>query len=154
MATPIISISSDSSEDSVGSHVLRVILFSAIPALIPVIPEVPVEVPIAPTDPLAASGVRAASSTSTTRVLDLVDCLSSSDSDLLEDSSPPAPDLPLVLPFLCSDDLEVDSDSEPTEQRPERHESLANHDDWISRWRDRVASRPSSLSGSLHDTSA
>ncbi|GJT18484.1 putative reverse transcriptase domain-containing protein [Tanacetum coccineum] len=41
-------------------------------------------------------------------VLDLVDYSSSSDSDPLEDSLPPVPDLPLVSPFLCSDDSEAD----------------------------------------------
>ncbi|GKB94861.1 hypothetical protein Tco_0980998 [Tanacetum coccineum] len=39
---PFISISSDSSEESVGSHAPRVILFGVIPAIIPVISEVPV----------------------------------------------------------------------------------------------------------------
>ncbi|GKE59287.1 hypothetical protein Tco_1498472, partial [Tanacetum coccineum] len=64
--------------------------------------------------------------------LDLVD-YSSSDSDLSEDSLPPTLELPLVSPFLCSDDSEVD----------------------ISRWRDRVTSRPSLPSGSSsHDTLA
>ncbi|GKA40613.1 hypothetical protein Tco_0733206, partial [Tanacetum coccineum] len=33
-----------------------------------------------------------------------------------------APELPLVSPFLCSDDSEADSESEPAEQRPERHD--------------------------------
>ncbi|GJU71350.1 reverse transcriptase domain-containing protein [Tanacetum coccineum] len=42
MAAPIISISSDTSEESVGSHTLRVILFGAIPAIIPAIPKVPI----------------------------------------------------------------------------------------------------------------
>ncbi|GKF80977.1 hypothetical protein Tco_0239579, partial [Tanacetum coccineum] len=54
----------------------------------------------------------------------------------------------LTLPFLCSDESEADSESEPAEQRPERHESLAIHDVMVSRWRDRVTSRPSSPSGS------
>nr|GEX89068.1 reverse transcriptase domain-containing protein [Tanacetum cinerariifolium] len=54
--------------------------------------------------------------------------------------------------FLCSDDSEADIESEPAEQRSERHESLAIHDVMVSRWRDRVTSRPSSPSGSLsHD---
>ncbi|GKC43944.1 hypothetical protein Tco_1061666, partial [Tanacetum coccineum] len=35
-----------------------------------------------------------------------------------EYSLPPAPDLPLVLPFLCSDNSEADGKSEPAEQRP------------------------------------
>ncbi|GJW15326.1 hypothetical protein Tco_0019459 [Tanacetum coccineum] len=61
----------------------------------------------------------------------------------------------MVSPFLCSDDSEVDSESEFAEQRPERHESLAAHDAMVSRWRDRVTSRPSSPSGSSsHDTFA
>ncbi|GKC13029.1 hypothetical protein Tco_1009811 [Tanacetum coccineum] len=68
MVAPVISISS---EESVGSHAPRVILFGAIPAIIPVIPKVPV----VPDDPI--------------------------------DSLPPAPDLPLVSPFLCSDDTET-----------------------------------------------
>ncbi|GKA52564.1 hypothetical protein Tco_0745879 [Tanacetum coccineum] len=127
MAALVIPISSDSSKESVGSHVLRVILFGAIPAIIPVIPEVPAEVPIAPIDPLVIPEVGAVSVTSPTRVLDLMD-YSSFDSDPSEDSSPPALELPLVLPFLCSDDSEADSESEPAEQRLERHESLSVHD--------------------------
>ncbi|GKA04486.1 hypothetical protein Tco_0683606 [Tanacetum coccineum] len=154
MASPVIPISSDSSEEIVGSHVPRVILFGPIPAIIPVIPEVPDEVPIVPTDPLVAPEVGAVFVTSPTRVLDLVD-YSSSDSDPSEDSLPPAPELPLVSPFLCSDDLEADSESEPAEQRPKRHESFVAHDVMVLRWRDRVTSRPSSPSGSsFHDTFA
>ncbi|GKC73163.1 hypothetical protein Tco_1119046, partial [Tanacetum coccineum] len=42
----------------------------------------------------------------------------SSDSDPSEDFLPPAPDLPLVSPFLCSDDTEADGESEPAEHRP------------------------------------
>ncbi|GKD14021.1 putative reverse transcriptase domain-containing protein, partial [Tanacetum coccineum] len=103
------------------------ILFGAILAIIPIIPEVPAEVPIVPADPLVAP----------------------------EDSLPPAPELPLVSPFLCSNDSEADSESDLAEQRPERHESLAVHDVMVSRWRDRVTSRPSSPSGSSsHDTFA
>ncbi|GJU31135.1 hypothetical protein Tco_1174724 [Tanacetum coccineum] len=59
-------------------------------------------------------------------VLDLVDYSSSSDSDPSEDSLPLAPDLPLVSPFLCSDDSKVDGESEPAKKRPERHESLTS----------------------------
>ncbi|GKF01539.1 hypothetical protein Tco_0028462, partial [Tanacetum coccineum] len=68
MGAPVISISSDTSEESVGSHALRVILFGVIHAIIP-------EVPVVPADPI--------------------------------DSLPPAPDLPLVSPFLCSGDMEA-----------------------------------------------
>ncbi|GKD39953.1 hypothetical protein Tco_1260160, partial [Tanacetum coccineum] len=49
---------------------------------------------------------------------------SSSDSDSSEDSLPPAPDLPLVSPFLCYDDSEADGESEPAEQRSERYKFL------------------------------
>ncbi|GJV54384.1 putative reverse transcriptase domain-containing protein [Tanacetum coccineum] len=95
MVAPIISISSDSSEESVGSHAPRVILFGVIPAIIPVIPKVL----IIPADPIVAP----------------------------EDSLPPAPNLPLVSPFLCSDDSEADSKSEPVEKRPvsSSHDTLA-----------------------------
>nr|GEX88066.1 reverse transcriptase domain-containing protein [Tanacetum cinerariifolium] len=155
MAAHIISISSDSYKKSVGSHVPRVILFGAIPAIILVILEVPVEVPISLAGPLVSPKVGAVSVISPTGVLDLVDYSSSSDSDPSEDSLPPVPELPLVSPFLYSDDSEADSESEPAEQRPESHESLAVHDAMVSRWRDMVASRPSSPSESLsHDTFA
>ncbi|GKE99132.1 hypothetical protein Tco_0022483, partial [Tanacetum coccineum] len=142
MAAPIISISSESSEKSVGSHAPRVILFGAIPAIIPII----LEVPIVPADPIVAPKVGIVSVVSHSGVLDLVDSSSSFDSDPSEDSLPPVPDLPLVSPFLCSNDSEADSESELAEQRPERHESLAAHDAMVSRWRDRVASRPDSYS--------
>ncbi|GJY81063.1 hypothetical protein Tco_0493814 [Tanacetum coccineum] len=88
--------------------------FGAIPAIIPVIPEWTPE-------------VGAVLVVSPSGVLDLVDYSPSSDSDPSEDSLPPAPDLPLVLPFLCSDDSEADGESEPTEQRPvsSSHDTLA-----------------------------
>ncbi|GKD49966.1 hypothetical protein Tco_1278942 [Tanacetum coccineum] len=108
MAALIMSISSDSSEESVGSHAPRVILFGAIPAIIPVIPEVP----IVPANPIVALEVGAVLVVSPTGVLDLVDYSSSSNSDPSEDSLPPAPDLPLVSPFLCSDDSEADDEPE------------------------------------------
>ncbi|GJZ15604.1 putative reverse transcriptase domain-containing protein [Tanacetum coccineum] len=148
MAAPVISILSDSSEESVGSHASRVFLFGAIPTIIPFI----LEVPIVTADALVVSEVGAVSVTLPTGVLDLVD-YSSFVVDPSEDSLPPTSELPLVSPFLCSDDSEADNKSKPAEQRPERHESLAAHDAMVSRWRDRVASRPSSPSGSSsHDT--
>ncbi|GKE31468.1 hypothetical protein Tco_1450790, partial [Tanacetum coccineum] len=110
MVAPIISISSDSSEESVGSCSLRVILFGVIPAIIP-------EVPIVPADPIVLPEVGTVSVVSPVGVLDSVDYSSSSDYDPSEDSLPPVPDLPLVSPFLCSDDSEADGKSEPAEQR-------------------------------------
>ncbi|GKD31970.1 hypothetical protein Tco_1242748 [Tanacetum coccineum] len=123
MAAPIISISSDSSEESVGSHTPRVILFGAILAIIPVISEVP----IVPVDPIVTPEVGAVPVVSPTGALDLVNYSSSSDSDPSEDSLPPVPDLPLVSPFLCSDDSEADGESELAEQRPvsSSHDTLA-----------------------------
>ncbi|GKE37743.1 hypothetical protein Tco_1461148 [Tanacetum coccineum] len=137
--------------ESVGSHVPRVILFGSIPAIILIIPVIPSEVPIVPANPLVAPEVGAISVTSPAGVLDLVD-YSSFYSNSLEVSLPPALELPLVSPFLCSDDSKADSESEPAEQRPERHKYLAAHDVMVSRWRDMVASRPSLPSGSSsHD---
>nr|GFA05996.1 hypothetical protein [Tanacetum cinerariifolium] len=132
MAAFVIPISSDSSEDSVGSHVLRVILFGTISPSIPVILVVPAEVPVVPADPLVAPEVGAVSAISPTGVLDLVDYSSSSDYDPSKDSLPLVPELPWILPFLCSYDSETDSEL-PAEQRPERHESHAIHDVMVSR---------------------
>ncbi|GJR68690.1 hypothetical protein Tco_0014755, partial [Tanacetum coccineum] len=91
MAAPVISILSYTSEESVGSHAPRVILFGAIPAIIPAIPRVP----IVPADPIVTPEVGIVSVVSPAGVLDLVDYSSSFDSDPSEDSLPPAPDLPL-----------------------------------------------------------
>ncbi|GJY41881.1 hypothetical protein Tco_0429151 [Tanacetum coccineum] len=153
MATPVIPISSNSYEESVGSHVPRVILFGAIPAIFPIILEVPDEVPIVPADPLVALEVGAVSITSPTRVLDLMD-YSSFNSDPSDDSLPPALELPLVSPFLCSDDSEADNKFESAKQRPERHKSLAVHDVMVSRlaWR-RVSHRSSDHNSSPDFTS-
>ncbi|GJX42015.1 hypothetical protein Tco_0257005 [Tanacetum coccineum] len=91
MVAPVISILSDTSEESMGSHAPRFL-----------------------SSPFGG-------------VLDLVDYSPSSDSDLSEDSDPPAPDLPLVSPFLCSDDTEADDESGPAKQRPVSlsHDTLA-----------------------------
>ncbi|GJZ16643.1 hypothetical protein Tco_0552766 [Tanacetum coccineum] len=73
----------------------------------------------------------------TARVLDL-DTYSSSKADLLESSPPSVYVTPMVLPFLCSDDSESDTEI------PERHVSPKPHDAMLTRWRSRVASRSSS----------
>ncbi|GKG59117.1 hypothetical protein Tco_0602826, partial [Tanacetum coccineum] len=87
--------SSDSSEDSVGSHALRVILFGTILTSIPIIPVVPTEVPNAPVDLIVAPEVGAVFVISPTGVLNLVDYSSSSDSGPSEDFLPVTPELPL-----------------------------------------------------------
>ncbi|GJV07644.1 putative reverse transcriptase domain-containing protein [Tanacetum coccineum] len=91
MAAPIISISSDSSKESVRSHAPQVIRFGDIPVIIP-------EVLIVPADPIAALEVGTVLVVSPTRVLDLVDYSPSSDSDPSEDSLPPFPLAPVVAP--------------------------------------------------------
>nr|GEU95869.1 reverse transcriptase domain-containing protein [Tanacetum cinerariifolium] len=95
-------------EESVGSHVSRVILFGTIPTSIHVIHVVPVEVIIAPANPLVTLEVGAAYVISPTGVLDLVDYSSSTDCDPLVDSLPVALELPLGSPFLCTDDSKAD----------------------------------------------
>nr|GEV45007.1 hypothetical protein [Tanacetum cinerariifolium] len=90
MAALAISILSDSSKESVVVYA---------------------EVPIAPIDLIVAPKVGEVFVISPTRMLDLVDYSSSSDSDPSEDSLPVAPELPLVSPFLCSNESEVDSSS-------------------------------------------
>ncbi|GKB13103.1 hypothetical protein Tco_0847026 [Tanacetum coccineum] len=89
--------------------------FGGVTDCIPVIHVVPVEVSIIPADPLVAPEVGAVFVILPTEVLDLVDYSSFSNSDPSEDSLPLAPELPLVSPFLCSDDSEADSESEPAE---------------------------------------
>ncbi|GKF53568.1 hypothetical protein Tco_0160478, partial [Tanacetum coccineum] len=111
MVAPVISILSDTYEESVGSHASRVILFGVIPAIIHVIPKVP----IVPGDPIVAPEVGTVLVVPPSGVLDLEDYSPSFDSDPSEDSLPPAPDFPLVSPFLCSDDTEADGESEPAE---------------------------------------
>ncbi|GJZ63768.1 hypothetical protein Tco_0620189, partial [Tanacetum coccineum] len=88
--------------------------WDVIPTIIPVIPEVPIVL----ADPIVSPEEGTVLVVSPAEVLDLVDYTPSSDSDPSKDSLPPAPDLPLVSPFLCSDDTEVDDESEPAEQRP------------------------------------
>ncbi|GKG19801.1 hypothetical protein Tco_0376900, partial [Tanacetum coccineum] len=82
MAAPVISISSDTSEESVGSHAPRVILFGSIPAIITVI----LKIPIVPADPIVTPKMGTVSVVSPAGVLDLVDYSPSFDSDPSEDS--------------------------------------------------------------------
>ncbi|GKD16467.1 hypothetical protein Tco_1205625, partial [Tanacetum coccineum] len=84
-----------------------------------------------------ASEVGAAAVASPVGVIEL-DTHSSSKADPSESSPPPVYVAPMVLPFLCLDDLESDT------EMPERHVSLTPHDAMLTRWRRRVASRSSS----------
>ncbi|GJY04825.1 hypothetical protein Tco_0370765 [Tanacetum coccineum] len=101
MAAPVISISSDLSDESVGSSILRVILIGSIS----------VEVLVAPK-------VGAAAVASPVGVLEL-DTHSSSEADPSKSSPPLVYVALMVSPFLCSDDSESDT------ELPERHIPIA-----------------------------
>ncbi|GJS13878.1 hypothetical protein Tco_0408350 [Tanacetum coccineum] len=120
MTAPVISISSDLSDKSVGSSIPRVILIDSIRVEVPVAPE-----------------VWAAAVASLAGVLEL-DPRSLSEADPSKSLLPPVPMAPMVLPFLCSDDSESDI------ELPARHVSPTPHDAMLTRWRSRVASRSSS----------
>ncbi|GKC91620.1 hypothetical protein Tco_1152269, partial [Tanacetum coccineum] len=124
MAASVISISSDVSVESVGSSFPRVILIGSIP----------VEVPVAPK-------VKVAAVASPAGVLEL-DTHSSSKVDPSESSPPLISVAPMVLPFMCSDDSESDTEI------LERHVSPSSHDAMLTRWRSKVASRSSSTTNS------
>ncbi|GJY05811.1 hypothetical protein Tco_0371751 [Tanacetum coccineum] len=124
MAISVISISSDSSEDSVGTPAGRVILFGTIPTTIPdttpVItppatqtdtPVIPTETPIiAPTIPPSPDYTPASPDYSPASDLE---------SDPSEDpSSDHIPPLPAISPFLSSDDDTIDSDTPDTPPSP------------------------------------
>ncbi|GJW04807.1 putative reverse transcriptase domain-containing protein [Tanacetum coccineum] len=120
MTISVISISSDSSEDIVGTPVGRVILFGTIPTTIPdttlviILPTtqtdttvIPTETPIiAPTIPPSLDYTPASPDYSPA---------SNSESDPSKDpSSDHIPPLPATSPFLSSDDDTTDSDSPDT----------------------------------------
>ncbi|GJZ67910.1 hypothetical protein Tco_0631150 [Tanacetum coccineum] len=124
MTISVISISSDSSEGSVGTPAGRVILFGTIPTTIPdttpvIIPPttqtdttvIPTETPIiAPTIPPSPDYTPASPDYSPA---------SDSESDPSEDpSSDHIPPLPATSPFLSSDDDTTDSDSPDTPPSP------------------------------------
>nr|GEZ37836.1 reverse transcriptase domain-containing protein [Tanacetum cinerariifolium] len=124
MAISVILVSSDSSEDSVGTPAGRVILFGTIPTTIPdttpVITSpptqtdttvIPTETPIiTPTIPLSPNYTPASPDYSPA---------SETESDLSEDlSSGHIPPLPAVSPFLSSDDDTTDSDTADTPPSP------------------------------------
>nr|GEW24814.1 oxoglutarate/iron-dependent dioxygenase [Tanacetum cinerariifolium] len=120
MAVSLISISSDLSGKSVGSSISRVIIIGSIPVKVLVAPE-----------------VRTAAVASPVRVLEL-DTHSSSKADPSKSSLPLVFVARLVLPFLCSNDSDLDI------EMPEGHVSPTPHDAMFARWRSKVASRSSS----------
>ncbi|GKD23641.1 hypothetical protein Tco_1225344 [Tanacetum coccineum] len=136
-----IAISSDSSDESVGSPPSRVILFGDIPTVIPstsvVAPETST---IAPVISSTAPVVETTLVASPTGLCGLVP-YSGSDSDSLDEMSSPEyiSPLPAISPFLCTDSSEA----------PDSSDGPPSHDPYIAtvaRWRVRVTARPSSSS--------
>nr|GEX16150.1 retrovirus-related Pol polyprotein from transposon TNT 1-94 [Tanacetum cinerariifolium] len=82
----------------------------------------------------SCTGGGAAAVASPVGVLEL-DTHLSSEADPAESSPPLVSVAPIVLPFLCLDNLESDTEI------PERHVSPIPHDAMLTRWRSRVASR-------------
>nr|GEU36034.1 hypothetical protein [Tanacetum cinerariifolium] len=109
MAALVIYISSDVSVEIVGSFFLRGILIGSIS----------VEVPVAPK-------VRVATVSSPAEMLEL-DTHSSSEANPSEISPPPVSVAPMVLPFMCLDDSELDTEI------TERHVSPTPHDAMLTR---------------------
>ncbi|GKE01889.1 hypothetical protein Tco_1389872, partial [Tanacetum coccineum] len=109
MAASVIAISSDSSDESVGSPPSRVILFGDIPTVIPstsvVAPEIST---IAPVISSAAPMVKTTLVASPTGLCGLVP-YSGSDSDSPGEMSSPEhiSPLPAISPFLCIDSSEA-----------------------------------------------
>ncbi|GKA48943.1 hypothetical protein Tco_0741901 [Tanacetum coccineum] len=141
MAASAIAISSDSSDESVGSPPSRVILFGDIPTVIPstsvVAPETST---IAPVISSAAPVVETTLVASPTGLCGLVP-YSGSDSDSPDEMSSPEhiSPLPAISPFLCTDSSEApDSSDGPLSQDP----YIAT----VARRRSRVTAHPSSSS--------
>nr|GEY39794.1 zinc finger, CCHC-type [Tanacetum cinerariifolium] len=115
MAISIISISSDSSEDSMGTPAGRVILFGTIPTTIPdttsmITPPTTNTPIIAPTIPPSPDYTPSSPDYSPA---------SEAESDPFEDpSSGHIPPLPAISPFLSSDDDTADSDTPDTPLSP------------------------------------
>ncbi|GJU84509.1 hypothetical protein Tco_1292055 [Tanacetum coccineum] len=139
MAASAIIISSDSSDESVGSPPSRVILFGDIPTVIPstsvVAPETST---IAPVISSAAPMVETTLVASPTGLCSLVP-YTGSDSDSPDEMTSPEhiSPLPAISPFICTDSSEApDSSDGPPLQDP----YVAT----VARWRSRVTTRPSS----------
>ncbi|GKD45505.1 hypothetical protein Tco_1270150, partial [Tanacetum coccineum] len=136
MAASAIAISSDSSDESVGSPPSRVILFGDIPTVIPSTSVVALETStIAPVISFAAPVVE------TTLVASPTGLCAGSDSDSPDkmSSQEHISSLPAISPFLCTDSSEA----------PDSSDGPPSQDSYVAivaRWRSRVTARPSSSS--------
>ncbi|GJY27834.1 hypothetical protein Tco_0403601, partial [Tanacetum coccineum] len=123
MAASAIVISSDSSDESVGSPPSRIILFGSIPTVIPVIPVSSSETPVV---------------SSVAPHIGLHDLIpySDSDSDSPDDMASPEyiSPLPVTSLFLCIDSSET---SDPSDGLPSQDPYVIV----VARWRSKVASR-------------
>ncbi|GKE58996.1 hypothetical protein Tco_1498181, partial [Tanacetum coccineum] len=141
MAASAITISSDSSDESVGSSPSQVILFGDIPTVIPSTSMVaPETFTIAPVISFAVPVVETTLVTSPTGLCGLIP-YSDSDSDSSDEISSPEhiSPLPAISPFLCTNSSEApDSSDGPSSQ--ELYVAI------VARWRSRVTTRPSSSS--------
>ncbi|GKE86854.1 hypothetical protein Tco_1560596, partial [Tanacetum coccineum] len=141
MAASAIAVSSDSSDESVGSPPSRVILFGDIPTVIHSTSVVALEIStIAPVISYAAHVVEKTLVASPTGLCGLIP-YSDSDSDSPNEmsSSKHISQLPAISPFLCTDSSKApDSSDGPPSQDP--------YVMIVARWRSKVASRPSSSS--------
>nr|GFC14325.1 hypothetical protein [Tanacetum cinerariifolium] len=115
MVTSVISISSDSSEDSMGTPAGRVILFGAIPTTIP--DTTPLIAPPTTDAPIIAPTI--SPSPDYTPASPDYSPAFEAESDPSEDpSSGHIPPLPAISPFLSSDDDTTDSDTPDTPPSP------------------------------------
>ncbi|GKC25903.1 hypothetical protein Tco_1028053, partial [Tanacetum coccineum] len=130
----IISISTDSSKENVGSSTSRVVTFGTIPIVKPAISEV-------------ATAVVAL----TTGVLDL-DVHSTLETDPFEDLSSPVhtPVVHIVSPFLHSFDSSKAFDDSSGSDSLKSLSSLDSHEIVVACWRGKVASRSVPSSSSTH----
>nr|GEW34188.1 Gag-Pol polyprotein [Tanacetum cinerariifolium] len=154
MTALVITISSDVSEESVGSVVSRVILFGTIPTEILITLDIPTDLPTSLELPIEI-GVDITTEVDIPydllmpNAIERLGQLKEGMQEILitldiPTDLPTSLELPTVLAFLCSNDYEF----EPANELPERHVSLRLYDDVVSRWRDRVRLRPSSPSRS------
>ncbi|GKA33541.1 hypothetical protein Tco_0719970 [Tanacetum coccineum] len=139
MAASTIVISSDSSDESVGSPPSRVIIFGDIPTVIPftsvVAPETSI---IAPVISSAAPVVETTLVASPTELCGLVPYSGSDSPDEMSSPEHISP-LPAILPFLYTNSSEAPNSSDGP---PSRDPYVAT----VARWRSKVTTRPSSSS--------
>nr|GFA57007.1 hypothetical protein [Tanacetum cinerariifolium] len=152
MAASAIIVSSDSSDESVGSPPSRVILFGDIPAVIPsismVAPETSTTTPIISSTALVVGITLVASPTGLCGLVPYLD--SDSDSPDEMDSPEHFTPLPATSPFLCIDSSE-DSDSSDAPPSQDLYMTVIAH--WRSKVQHQCILRGDSLERPRHSSS-